>query len=397
MYAVWELTLACNLACRTCGSRAGRARERELSTDEALRVVDQLAAKGVEEATLIGGESYLRPDWDTILRALTDRGIRASITTGGRGLTADRAVRAKMAGVTTVSVSIDGLETAHDLQRGVRGSFRSALQALDHLKEAGIRIAANTQVNRLSFADLEPLCDLLIETGIEAWQVQLTAPLGRAADHPELLLQPWEILEVVPKIAELRERCAERGVSLQPGNSVGYYGPYETRLRAGAGPTHWQGCGAGCGTMGIESDGTLKGCPSLPTKDYAIGNLREKPLEVLWKSEAVARREKLWGFCKTCYYADVCKAGCTFTAHALLGRPGNMPWCWHRADELRRRGIRERLVRVQPAPGLPFDHGRFELVEEPYIEGLPLEKIQDELLRDGTLPLLPAPRFPLGT
>lgn len=146
MYAVWEITLACTLSCKHRGSRAGKKRESELTTEECLRVVGQLARLGVEEVTLIGGEAYLRPDWDGILQALRSHGIRSSLTTGGRGFTLERAYRAKAAGVTSVSVSVDGLEAAHDWQRGVRGSFRAAMEALDHAKTAGIRIAANTQV-----------------------------------------------------------------------------------------------------------------------------------------------------------------------------------------------------------------------------------------------------------
>ena len=83
-YAVWELTLACNLACMHCGSRAGKKRPREISTEEALRIADALADLGVQETTLIGGEAHLRDDWDRIVRALSDRGIHASLVTGGR-------------------------------------------------------------------------------------------------------------------------------------------------------------------------------------------------------------------------------------------------------------------------------------------------------------------------
>jgi len=79
--------------------------------------------------------------------------------------------------------------------------------------------------------------------------------------------------------------------------------------------------------------------------------------------------EELWGHCKTCYYADVCKAGCSWTAHTTLGRRGNTPFCYHRVVQLRKKGIRERLVPVEKAPGQPYDFGRFELVEEPWPEG----------------------------
>src|SRR5262249_26076662 len=72
----------------------------------------------------------------------------------------------------------------------------------------------------------------------------------------------------------------------------------------------------------------------------------------------------LWGFCGSCYYADVCKAGCTWTTHSLLGRAGNNPYCHHRAVELAKRGLRERIAQVEKAPGNSFDHGRFELMVE---------------------------------
>ncbi len=61
-YAVWEITLACDLACRHCGSRAGKARPDELTTAECIDLVDQMADLGVLEVTLIGGEAYLRGD-----------------------------------------------------------------------------------------------------------------------------------------------------------------------------------------------------------------------------------------------------------------------------------------------------------------------------------------------
>jgi MoaA/NifB/PqqE/SkfB family radical SAM enzyme len=69
---VWELTLQCDLACRHCGSRAGRKRPDELSTEEALDLVRQMAELGTKEVTLIGGEAYLREDWVTVAKAIRD-------------------------------------------------------------------------------------------------------------------------------------------------------------------------------------------------------------------------------------------------------------------------------------------------------------------------------------
>ncbi len=76
MYAIWELTLRCDLACRHCGSRAGRARRDELTSREALDLVIALRDLGVNEVTLIGGEAYLRSDWLDIVAAIHDLDMR---------------------------------------------------------------------------------------------------------------------------------------------------------------------------------------------------------------------------------------------------------------------------------------------------------------------------------
>jgi radical SAM protein with 4Fe4S-binding SPASM domain len=109
----------------------------------------------------------------------------------------------------------------------------------------------------------------------------------------------------------------------------------------------------------------------LPTASYVGGNLKLTPLAELLAREPLRRlaerdASSLWGFCRTCYYAEICKGGCSWTAHATLGRPGNNPFCHHRALELQRRGLRERLVVGEPAPGEPFDHGIMSLAEEPW-------------------------------
>ena len=372
VYVVWELTLRCDHACHHCGSRAARPREDELSTAEALDVVGQLASMGTAEVTLIGGEAYLREDWDTIARAIVDHGMRCTMTTGGRGMTQERAQRAKAAGLSSISVSVDGLREAHDTQRGP-GSFDAALHAMQNVREAGLALSANTQINHLSFPDLDALLSMWIERGVGGWQMQLTVPMGRAAERPEWLLQPYELPTVYNKIAAIAERGAKHGVLFWPANNIGYFGPYETLLR-GRGVVEdrvWGGCVAGKHALGIESNGTVKGCPSLPTEAYGGGSVRERSIAEMWEGARELRFvrdrtiEDLWGYCRSCYYADVCRAGCTWTSHVFFGRAGNNPYCHHRALDFERKGLRERLVHAEAAPGRPFDHGRFDLIVEP--------------------------------
>src|SRR6266540_1816691 len=127
VYAVWEITLRCDLSCRHCGSRAGRERPDELSTVEALGLVRQMADLGVKEVTLIGGEAYLRGDWTEIARQVRKQGMICTMTTGGRGFSPERARAAKEAGIQSISVSVDGLEATHDGLRGVKGSYQAAM------------------------------------------------------------------------------------------------------------------------------------------------------------------------------------------------------------------------------------------------------------------------------
>jgi radical SAM protein with 4Fe4S-binding SPASM domain len=275
------------------------------------------------------------------------------------------------AGIERVSVSIDGLEATHDRMRAGRGSFQAASAALAHLRDAGIVIASNVNLNRSNQHDLEGLYEHLRAARITSWQVQLTAPLGRAADRTDMLLQPYDLLGLVPRVAALKKRAYADGILLLPGNNLGYFSADEALLRSQrpGDEDHWQGCQAGKYVMGIESDGAVKGCPSLQTTHYVGGRLADRPLDELWQTPEVgfARQrdvDSLWGFCAECPFAATCLGGCTFTAHAFFGRPGNQPYCHFRALAMQKRGLRERLVPTTPAAGTPFDHGLFELVAE---------------------------------
>ena len=378
IYVVWELTMKCDQPCQHCGSRAGRARERELDTEQILEVAKGLVRLGAREVTVIGGEAYLRDDLHTIVRALADGGIRVTMQTGGRAFTLERAKSLRDAGLDGLGVSVDGPARVHDKLRGNLGSHHAAMKALENAGAAGFALSANTQINRLTADHLVETARELQKRGVQAWQVQLTGPMGRAADHPEWILEPWRIVEVIDTLAAIQREAVETHVSGVPfnvfaNNNIGYFGPHEQTLRSrpGGTETHWRGCAAGIYVLGIESDGTVKGCPTLPTASYAGGNVLELSIEEIWKHSEVVRfardrtTDELWGFCKTCYYADVCRAGCSWTTHTTLGRRGNNPFCYHRVVQLRRKGIRERLVPKERAHNLPYDHGRFEIVEEP--------------------------------
>ncbi len=409
IYAVWEVTLQCDLACGHCGSRAGLPRPDELSTSEALDLILQMKALGVREVSLIGGEAYLRSDWLTIIRAIRDAGMIANLTTGGRGLDEARARGAADAGLQAASVSIDGLRDVHDHLRRLSGSFDAAINAVRVLSRASVRTTVNTQINRRSLRDLEGVYDLLEAEKARAWQVQLTVPAGRALDGDELLLEPYQLVELMPLLARLKRRADVARIGFWPGNNIGYFGPHEADLRAAHPAGYACSCGAGRTTLGIESNGDIKGCPSLPTSDYVGGNVRKRSLLEVWEGADALRftRDRpvteAWGFCATCYYSEHCIGGCSWTAHSISGRRGNNPLCHHRALELLSRGTRERLVRSKAAPGIPFDYGRYEIVEEPWPE-VARERAraivtgtEERLLDENTEPVRPLTSVLSGT
>jgi radical SAM protein with 4Fe4S-binding SPASM domain len=267
-------------------------------------------------------------------------------------------------------VSLDGHRAAHDRLRAWDGAYDQGLAALRHFRAAGLEVTVNSQLNRLSAPTLDAMLPDLAAIGVMSWRLALTVAMGRAADDADMLLQPYDLLELYPQLAALQTRADALGVPIVPGNNLGYFGPHEAQLRGGA---HMTSCQAGIQTIGLEADGTMKGCPSLPTAAWGGGNVRDAGVRDIWERAAPLRvmRDRtvddLWGFCRTCYYANECRAGCTWTGFVLFGRAGNNPYCHHRALELASRGQRERLVRVAPAPGQPFDHGEFELVLEPLV------------------------------
>jgi radical SAM protein with 4Fe4S-binding SPASM domain len=382
VYAVWEVTLRCDHACSHCGSRADKARPDELSIEEMLDVADQLVRIGCREVTLIGGEAYLRSDVYRLVERLAAGGIHVSMQTGGLGLTERRLERFRNAGLKAIGVSIDGPEDVHDILRDRVGSWQAGMRAIRRAVSAGFVVTSNTQINQLTCDRLEETSGFLEAQGVRAWRCQLTVPMGRAADRPEWLLQPWQMVEVIDGLARLKTDLLERtlaegrplkqAMNITLGNNMGYYGPHEELLRSAPGVASkvWYGCQAGRTGLGIESDGRVKGCPSLPTAPYIGGNIRDLSLEKIWEDTPELRfvrdrgLDELWGHCKSCYFSEICRGGCSFTSHCLLGRRGNNPYCYHRATLLKKEGLRERIVKVEQAEGLPYDFGRFELREE---------------------------------
>ncbi len=339
-FVVWELTLRCNMKCRHCGSDAGALRGEELSPQEALAVADQLGALGCERLTLLGGEPFLREDWEAITRRLQAAGVRVNVITNG-WLTADLGLmqRIRDAGLTTFAVSVDGWGPGHDALRMRPGSFARILKSYELAAQVGgLRLAAVTTVTKECIGDLDRIYATLVEHGVGLWQIQVCTPQGRMQRDDPVLPDDEDLLRVADFIVA---RKAEGRLRIDPADNLGYFGPWE--LEAGyrssqwGKPKVWSGCQAGCQVAGIDANGDLKGCLSLPSEPRFIeGNLREHSLETLWNRPGAFayNREfsldQLGGFCADCTYRGLCRAGCVSHAYCTSGERGANPTCLHR-------------------------------------------------------------------
>lgn len=346
-FCVWELTLACDLKCRHCGSYAGARRKKELTDEEAYLVADALAAMKCEKLTLGGGEPTLRPNWHELGKRLTDQGVRVNIISNGWGFSHEHLEKAQYAGLMNVAFSLDGFEAAHDAIRR-KDSFRRVVEATDLCISNSMPVSIVTHINKLNFKDLKAFRAFLHEHRVSSWQVQLGIPSGHMCENRELVLEPQELLWLVPLIAEMRTDEIARPLVF-PADNIGYFGKYEKALRdQGAEISFWIGCRAGCQVIGIESDGGLKGCLSLPSSRHGNdifleGSLREKSLSELWNQQnafAFNRNfslDQLAGFCAVCRYRDICRGGCAWTAYSHTHNRFDNPYCFYRQAVIHQR------------------------------------------------------------
>jgi len=336
LICVWEITLACNARCIHCGSSAGEARPRELATDEATALVGELASLGCRTITLSGGEPLLREDWPVIAGAARGKGMSVDLITNGL-LAEARADAIARAGLAGVSFSIDGPAPVHDELRRVDGALERLLRGAAALKSRGVRIGAVTQVNRLNVSSLGWIHDLLAGRGFEAWQIQLTLPHGRAAERESLCLEPGEMPPLERTIVELVKRGT---LSIEAADTIGWMSRAEPLLRSGGPRGHkvWGSCQAGLRAVGITSDGTVRGCLSMPPP-FDEGNVRERSLGSIWNSPgAFAYNRKfsandLEGACAACAFASICRGGCTCLAWTATRTTTSNPFCLRSMDD----------------------------------------------------------------
>lgn len=331
----WNLTKKCNLRCEHCYIAAGRiskgeARD-EMSTDECLRVVDEICEVNPEALLILtGGEPLLRKDVFEIASYAGERGLWVVVGTNGVLITEELCRRIMDAGIKGVSLSLDSLDPAtHDLFRGVQGSWDNTVKGAEVLQRVGLPFIIQTTIGEHNDGEILELARLAHRLGARVFNLYFLVPTGRGAYISDITPQRYE--EVMGRLIELQEEFA--GAMLVNAKCAPHYqrvlyerdpnSPFLKSFSAGAG-----GCPAGTHYLGIRPNGDMTPCPYLPV--YG-GNLRDASFREIWEeSEVFTRiraRNSLGGRCGACEFADVC-GGCRARAYGATGDVmAEDPWC----------------------------------------------------------------------
>jgi radical SAM protein with 4Fe4S-binding SPASM domain len=330
---VWEITFACNMRCLHCGTAAGKQRPDELTTEEALSLAEELCDLGAVNITLSGGEPLMRKDWSLLAQRITDRGARPYIITNGYSVTGEIVDTFAKVGMRNVGVSFDGTKKTHNYIRQRDESYDRVLNAFRMMAAHPElnQFCAMSQISNINLDEMDEIRDILVDVGCPQWRIQMTTATGRMKEHGELVMSLDNYPRFIDKILELKE---DKRIDIDVGENIGYFGCKGTALLDGH--PYW-GCFAGTRGIGIESNGDIKGCLSMP-EEFVEGNVRDRSLTEIWNDpDAFAynrkfTRDSAGGFCHDCKYLPMCRAGCATTAVSASGSRGDNPYCIYRIE-----------------------------------------------------------------
>ncbi len=337
----WEVTRACDLACLHCRAVAQPyADPRQLSTEEAFRLVDDIAA--FQEPVILiltGGDPMKREDICAVAERARGAGLRVVMSPSGTQVTPGSVRRLKQAGIQRISVSLDGsTPEVHDSFRRVPGAFAEATRSLAYAREGGLPFQINTTVTRHNLDDLPSLLRLAAELGAVTWDVFMLVPTGRGRIQMEITPEEYErTLHFVYEASltapiQVKMTCAPHYKRIQvQERRRGRVPGAAARPHAAHGFS--RGCMAGFGFCFVSHIGEVGGCGYLP---LLAGNVRETSLVEIYRDSPLFKSIRdpnlLQGRCGICEYRVLC-GGCRARA---LGATGNYldeePFCTYQPN-----------------------------------------------------------------
>lgn len=301
----WECTLRCDLKCRHCGSDCKMTSEQtDMPIEDFLGVLDSVARRCDPHKVFVvvsGGEPLMRRDLEACGRAIYERGFPWGMVTNALHLTPERYRGLLKAGIHSMTISLDGLETDHNWMRGNTQSFQMVSQAIDLLVATpGFTFDIVTCVTRRNYPKLDDIKEFLISKGVKRWRLFTVFPVGRAANDPDMRLTDEEFRGVFEYIKSTRK---EGRIHADYG-CEGFLGNYEAEVR-----DRLFSCQAGVTVGSVLCDGSISACTSLRA-DYHQGNIYKDDFMDVWENRYAAYRNREWmrtGECADCRYWRYCQ------------------------------------------------------------------------------------------
>jgi MoaA/NifB/PqqE/SkfB family radical SAM enzyme len=270
VFCLWEVTTRCDLSCIHCFYNANRKIENELTTDEALNIIEQLGRMKVFEVYLIGGEPLLRKDWSILVEKLRENKIQVGVITNGVRVNHDTARELARLKVKWVQVSVDGSNPQiHDRIRGVAGAWDKSIQAIQYLKEEGVRTYVSFVPSKINYRDIGNVVNLCVKMGIEYFLTDMLVLTGRAALNVDNIgLNAGEYSEFFALLEDAAKTSGEKIIINAPTKEKETIAVY-TKSRA-AMPNLW---------CIITPEGF---CRLDILIAFTYGNLRKQSLQYVW-------------------------------------------------------------------------------------------------------------------
>lgn len=299
--------------CRHCGSDCLKSSSvPDMPIADFLRALDDIKAHGITRLAvcITGGEPLLRNDIEQAGIEIVRRGYAWGIVTNALALTAERFNSLVAAGMSSMSLDLDGLEEEHSFLRRNAESFERTTAAIhiaaDFMYRNPDRFLFDviTCVHPKNLPNLTSLRDFLIDLGVPSWRIFTIYPQGRARDN-SLALNGEEYVRLMEFIAETRSyRTADgRGIRLNY-SCEGYLGDWELKVR-----DHFFFCRAGVSVASVMCDGSISGCLSVRGKDFIQGNIYRDRFMDVWENRFQDMRKRDWarhGACQNCRHWKRC-------------------------------------------------------------------------------------------
>lgn len=297
----WLTTFRCNFTCIHCEASAGTTKIHELTTDEAFRLIDELAETGVRGILLSGGELLVRKDIFLIIEYILSRGLKYSLASNGF-LVSEFSEEFRRMKPVLYFTSIDGLEQTNDKIRGVKGAFKKCLDAVKFFESIGVKYRTiNTVVLPDNIRELPELKKIIQDSGATLWRLAIPIPVGRAKENPKLSLNRGQIKYLFEFI-----RSASKEMKIEVSEDAGYLGCYGPELRS-----YPFFCKAGLTYCAIMPDGEVLGCQIAYDKSFSEGNIRTRPFREIWENGfSRFRKPHFETACRSCRYLEACRGGC---------------------------------------------------------------------------------------